>query len=218
MTERRIVCFGDSNTWGYNPENGTRYGDDIRWTKLLEKMLGGDFRIIEEGQNGRTIANQDPWEWGTKCGMDQILPIIESHMPMEALVIMLGSNDLKSKFNLPAPDIAGSLQNMLKNVKAHCKYYLNNPDLKILIISPPAIGNNFANSPFAEFFDADSVINKSKELAKWYKIVAEQFNCYFLNATNEISGGDADSLHISPEGHATLANMVYGKICEMLDL
>lgn len=212
MSERRIVCFGDSNTWGYNPENGTRYDENTRWTKLLEKKLGGDFRIIEEGQNGRTIANPDPWEWGTKCGMDQILPIVESHMPMEALVIMLGSNDLKSKFNLPAPDIAGSLQNMLKSIKGHCKYYLGAPDLKILVIAPPAIGDDFANSPFVEFFDTASVIEKSKELSRWYKLVAEQFGCDFLDATAEISGGPIDSLHMSPEGHAKLAEMIYQKL------
>lgn len=214
MAERRIVCFGDSNTWGYNPENGSRYSEDIRWTKLLEKRLGGDFRVIEEGQNGRTIANPDPWEWGTKCGIDQILPIVESHMPMEALVIMLGSNDLKSKFNLPVPDIAGSLQNMLKNVRSHCKYYLNNPDLRILIVSPPAFSENFACSPFKEFFDADRVIEKSKELPKWYKLVAEQFSCEFLDATSEIAAGDIDSLHMSPEGHEKLAQLVYDKLNE----
>ena len=216
MAEKRIVCFGDSNTWGYDPETGTRYGDDIRWTGRLEKKLGGDFRIIEEGQNGRTIANPDPWEWGTKCGMEQILPIVESHMPMEALVIMLGTNDLKSKFHLPVPDIAGSLQNMLKSVRSHCKYYLGAPDLKILIIAPPAIGNNFKNSPFAEFFDADTVIQKSRELPKWYQLVADQFDCEFLDATSEVSGGEADSLHMSPEGHEKLAEMVYRKLRTML--
>lgn len=216
MDERRIVCFGDSNTWGYNPESGSRYSDDIRWTKLLEKKLGGDYRIIEEGQNGRTIANPDPWEWGTKCGMDQILPILESHMPMEALVIMLGSNDLKSKFGLPAPDIAGSLQNMLKSVRGHLRYYLNNPDLKILIIAPPALGENFASSPFAEFFDADSVVQKSKDISKWFELVAGQFGCEFLDATSQVTAGDVDSLHLSPEGHAKLAELVYQKINSML--
>lgn len=216
MDERRIVCFGDSNTWGYNPESGSRYIDDIRWTKLLEKKLGGDYRIIEEGQNGRTIANPDPWEWGTKCGMDQILPILESHMPMEALVIMLGSNDLKSKFGLPAPDIAGSLQNMLKSVRGHLRYYLNNPDLKILIIAPPALGDNFASSPFAEFFDADSVVQKSKDISKWFELVAGQFGCEFLDATSQVTAGDVDSLHLSPEGHAKLAELVYQKINSML--
>ncbi len=216
MDERRIVCFGDSNTWGYNPESGLRYSDDIRWTKLLEKKLGGDYRIIEEGQNGRTIANPDPWEWGTKCGMDQILPILESHMPMEALVIMLGSNDLKSKFGLPAPDIAGSLQNMLKSVRGHLRYYLNNPDLKILIIAPPALGDNFASSPFAEFFDADSVVQKSKDISKWFELVAGQFGCEFLDATSQVTAGDVDSLHLSPEGHAKLAELVYQKLKSML--
>lgn len=216
MDERRIVCFGDSNTWGYNPESGSRYSDDIRWTKLLEKKLGGDYRIIEEGQNGRTIANPDPWEWGTKCGMDQILPILESHMPMEALVIMLGSNDLKSKFGLPAPDIAGSLQNMLKSVRGHLRYYLNKPDLKILIIAPPALGDNFASSPFAEFFDADSVVQKSKDISKWFELVAGQFGCEFLDATSHVTAGDVDSLHLSPEGHAKLAELVYQKLKSML--
>lgn len=216
MDERRIVCFGDSNTWGYNPESGSRYSDDIRWTKLLEKKLGGDYRIIEEGQNGRTIANPDPWEWGTKCGMDQILPILESHMPMEALVIMLGSNDLKSKFGLPAPDIAGSLQNMLKSVRGHLRYYLNNPDLKILIIAPPALGDNFASSPFVEFFDADSVVQKSKDISKWFELVAGQFGCEFLDATSQVTAGDVDSLHLSPEGHAKLAELVYQKLKSML--
>lgn len=216
MDERRIVCFGDSNTWGYNPESGSRYSDDIRWTKLLEKKLGGDYRIIEEGQNGRTIANPDPWEWGTKCGMDQILPILESHMPMEALVIMLGSNDLKSKFGLPAPDIAGSLQNMLKSVRGHLRYYLNKPDLKILIIAPPALGDNFASSPFAEFFDADSVVQKSKDISKWFELVAGQFGCEFLDATSQVAAGEVDSLHLSPEGHAKLAELVYQKLKSML--
>lgn len=216
MAEKRIVCFGDSNTWGYNPENGSRYDENTRWTKLLEKKLGGDYRIIEEGQNGRTIANPDPWEWGTKCGMDQILPILESHMPMEALVIMLGSNDLKSKFGLPAPDIAGSLQNMLKSVRGHLRYYLNNPDLKILIIAPPALGDNFASSPFAEFFDEDSVVQKSKDISKWFELVAGQFGCEFLDATSQVTAGDVDSLHLSPEGHAKLAELVYQKINSML--
>lgn len=218
MDEKRIVCFGDSNTWGYNPENGTRYSDDVRWTKLLEKELGEGYRVIEEGQNGRTIANPDPWEWGTKCGMDQILPIVESHMPMEALVIMLGSNDLKSKFNLPAPDIAGSLQNMLKKVRAHCQYYLNKPDLKILIIAPPALGDDFEKSPFAEFFDSGSVVAKSRELAKWYELVANQFGCEFLDATSKITAGDIDYLHLSRDGHRELSKLVYQKLQTMLEI
>lgn len=64
--KKRIVCFGDSNTWGYDPVSGKRFDEDTRWTGRLQKLLGEDYCVIEEGQNGRTIASPDPWEWGDK--------------------------------------------------------------------------------------------------------------------------------------------------------
>ena len=212
---KRIVCFGDSNTWGYNPENGTRYPSSIRWTGVLQQMLGDEYLIIEEGQNGRTIANPDPAEWGTKSGIEYVIPMIESHMPMDMLIIMLGTNDLKAKFNYPAPDIAGCLQNLLLKVKGHLNYHLGHPDLKILIISPPQIGEDIAASPFFPFVDADSIINVSKELPKWYKMVADQFECDFLDATSLVSGGKIDSLHLSEESHKVLAEAVYKKVVKL---
>lgn len=206
---KRIVCFGDSNTWGYNPEDGSRYPENVRWTGLLQTLLGDEFKIIEEGQNGRTIVNADPWEWGTKAGIDYVIPMLESQMPVDLLIIMLGSNDMKDKFNLPAPDIAGSMQNMLLKIKSHADYHLNCPDMKILLVTPPLIGENFANSPFAPFFNADKVINTSKELAKWYELVANQFGCLFFDASAIVSGGDTDSLHLDPQGHKKLAEGLY---------
>ena len=209
---KRIVCFGDSNTWGYNPENGTRYPSNVRWTGVLQQMLGDEYLIVEEGQNGRTIANPDNAEWGTKAGIDYVIPMIESHMPMEMLIIMLGTNDLKAKFNYPAPDIAGCLQNLLVKVKGHLDYHLGCPDLKILIVSPPQIGKNIASSQFAPFVNVNKVIEVSKELPKWYKMVSDQFGCEFLDATNLVSGGETDSLHLSKEGHKVLAEAIYKKI------
>ena len=134
--KKRIVCFGDSNTWGYDPVSGKRFDEDTRWTGRLQKLLGEDYCVIEEGQNGRTIASPDPWEWGTKCGMDYVLPMLESQMPVDVLVIMLGGNDLKRKFHLPAPDVAGSLQNMLLRVRSHLRVYLNSPQTRILVVAP----------------------------------------------------------------------------------
>ena len=151
MRKKRIVCFGDSNTWGYDPVTHTRYDESVRWPMVLQALLGDAYQIIEEGQNGRTIANPDPWEWGTKCGMDYVLPMVETHNPFDLLIIMLGSNDLKRKFSLPAADIAGSLQNMLMKVRGYAAYQLGCPDLKILIVSPPALGSELQRSPFAPF-------------------------------------------------------------------
>lgn len=205
---KRIVCFGDSNTWGYNPENGTRYPSKIRWTGVLQQMLGSEYLVIEEGQNGRTIANSDMAEWGTKAGIDYVIPMLESHMPLDMLIIMLGSNDMKAKFHYPAPDIAGYLQNMLVKVKGHLDYHLGCPNTKILIVSPPQIGEDIASSQFAPFVDVNNVIEVSKELPKWYELVAEQFGCEFLDATSLVSGGKADSLHLSAESHKILAEAI----------
>ena len=212
---KKIICFGDSNTYGYNPANGGRFDENTRWPKLLQKHLGSDYEIFEEGQNGRTIANEDPWEGGTKCGMDYVLPMIETKKPIDLLIIMLGSNDLKTKFNLPAADIAGSLMMMLMKIKGYCEYFIGCPDMKILIISPPALSEPFEESYFATFFDDRDVVGRSKELATWYKQVADQFGCYFLNATDKVSAGSVDHLHLDPEGHKLMAQLVKDKIEEI---
>ncbi len=212
---KKIVCFGDSNTYGYNPETGGRYGEDIRWPRVLQKLLGDEYEIIEEGQNGRTIANDDPWEGGTKCGMDYVLPMLETKRP-DLLAIMLGSNDLKSKFNLPAPDIAGSLITMIMKIKGYCEHYIGCPDMKILIIAPPALSEPFSESYFATFFDEESVVGKSIELAKWYELVAREHGCYFLNATKEVSAGSVDHLHLDPKGHEKMAQLVRDCVTQIL--
>ena len=213
--KKRIICFGDSNTWGFNPLDGSRYDENTRWPMVLQNLLGDEYQIIEEGQNGRTIANSDPWEWGCKCGMDYILPMVESHKPFDLLIIMLGSNDLKAKFHLPAGDIAGSLQNMLMKTKSFLQYQCGIQP-KILIVSPPYLGENLATSPFAPFFDVDTVIENSKRLAYWYELVAKQFDCEFLDAAAICKAGEADSLHLMEDGHKALAEGIYRKIREIV--
>ncbi|MCR4764263.1 MAG: SGNH/GDSL hydrolase family protein [Lachnospiraceae bacterium] len=212
--KKRVICFGDSNTWGYNPANGSRYDENTRWPMVLQKLLGDAYQIIEEGQNGRTIANADPWEWGCKCGMDYIIPMVESQKPFDLLIIMLGSNDLKAKFHLPAGDIAGSLQNMLMKTKSFLHYQCGIQP-KILIVSPPYIGDGLASSPFAPFFDTDTVIENSRQLAHWYELVAKQFDCEFMDAAAVCRAGEADSLHLTEEGHRKLAEGIYSKLREM---
>ncbi|MCR5687808.1 MAG: acylhydrolase [Lachnospiraceae bacterium] len=207
----KIVCFGDSNTYGYEPAAGGRYDEDTRWPKVMQKLLGDGYEVIEEGQNGRTIANDDPWEGGTKCGMDYVLPMLETKRP-DLLIIMLGTNDLKIKFNLPVADIAGSMQTMLADIRSYCRYYLNMEDMKILLVSPPALSDQFEKSYFAAFFDAATVAQRSRELAHWYKLVAEQFGCSFLNATEKVTAGTVDHLHLDPEGHRKLAELVRDEV------
>ena len=147
--------------------------------------------------------------------MDYILPMVESHKPFDLLIIMLGSNDLKAKFHLPAGDIAGSLQNMLMKTKSFLQYQCGIQP-KILIVSPPYLGENLATSPFAPFFDVDTVIENSKRLAYWYELVAKQFDCEFLDAAAICKAGEADSLHLMEDGHKALAEGIYRKIREIV--
>ncbi len=207
---KKIVCFGDSNTYGYDPITGGRFDETIRWPKVLQSLLGDDYEIMEEGQCGRTIANDDPWEGGTKSGMEYVLPMLDTKRP-DLLIIMLGTNDLKIKFSLPPADIAGSLITMIMKIRGYCEHYINCPDMKILIISPPAMSEPFSESYFEPFF-GDTVAKRSRELSKWFALVAKEHGCDFLDATSQIEAGDDDHLHLDPAGHAKLAWLVRDKI------
>lgn len=96
---KRILCFGDSNTWGHNPESkiGERFDNEFRWVKLLEKKLGKGYSVIEEGLCGRTINTDyltaENWY---KNGYKYLVPCLKSHNPLSLVIIMLGTNDLKN--------------------------------------------------------------------------------------------------------------------------
>ena len=97
MNIRRVLCFGDSNTYGANP-SGPRFDETERWPMLLQAYLGDGFRVLEEGFGGRTIAFDDPVEGGYKSGMVYLPPCLMSHNPLDLVAIMLGTNDTKQRF------------------------------------------------------------------------------------------------------------------------
>ncbi len=205
--KKRILCFGDSNTWGYNPADSSRYDEHTRWPAVLQEKLGENYCVIEEGQNGRTIACKDPWEGGTKCGMDYLLPMIESHIPLDALIIMLGTNDLKMKFSLPAGDIAGAMLSMIEQAKG--RLAVAGQKTEILLVSPIHLGETIENGYFGNFFDGKTAVGRSKELAFWYEQVAKRTGCLFLDAAKVACPGEPDALHLMPEGHRALAEAIY---------
>lgn len=110
---KRIVCFGDSNTWGLNAETMRRFPEEVRWPCLLQEKLGDEYQIIEEGLPGRTSVMDDPLLEGMN-GMDYIVPCIKSHAPVELVIIMLGTNDTKERFGLTAHNIAQGITRLAK--------------------------------------------------------------------------------------------------------
>ena len=192
---KNILCFGDSNTWGYSPQDGNRFPPDIRWTGVLQKSLGADYRIIEEGLNGRTtFINED--ERPLRSGSDVLQIILESHRPLDFVIIMLGTNDLKVEFNLSVEEIA-------QGAKTLCEMVLNSEYLadnipQILLVSPTHIGSTIMPDQ-EEFFN--QAREKSYRFAEHYEKAVAEIGVHFLDAANIVGPSKVDGVHWDADQH-----------------
>ena len=204
-----ILCYGDSNTYGYDPRTGFRYGEDIRWTCRLAALLGDEYRIVEEGCNGRTTIHDDPID-GWKNGLDYLKPCLNSHKPVDIVILMLGSNDLKATFHLTAKEIADGAAVLVEVIRSFTKEKQGFIP-RIILVSPPEIGKGIRTSPFYGAFYEEAV-EESKKFPECYRAVADKYGCVFFNAADHIYPSETDSLHLTPEGHKVLAE----KLCEVI--
>ena len=133
---KTILCYGDSNTWGYNPITEARYPLEQRWVTLLERDLGPDYLVIPEGLNGRTTVWPDPVTGKYKSGKRTLIPILESHHPLDLVVLLLGTNDLKHRFGLSAWDIASSVQTLVEMIQGST-FGPDGRGPQVLLIAPP---------------------------------------------------------------------------------
>jgi len=208
-----ILCFGDSNTWGFDPAGGGRYPREVRWVGVLERALEakrpGAFSVIAEGQNGRTTVWDDPFE-GPKNGSLYLLPCLESHKPVDLLVIMLGTNDLKHRFGLSAWDIARGAARLVEVAQAS-EFGPGDRPPRVLLIAPPPVARL---SNYAGMFEGAA--EKSKGLGEAFAAVAAELPCDFLDAGRIVRSSDKDGIHFDPEGHRALGNAVADRILSTL--
>ena len=206
-----VLCYGDSNTFGYVPETGMRYPKDVRYPGKLGQLLGDEYCVIEEGCNGRTTIHDDPID-GWKNGLDYLRPCLNSHKPVDIVILMLGSNDLKTTFHLTAEGIADGVAVLVDVIQTFTEEKQGFVP-KIILVSPPEIGEDIRYSPFYGAFSEDA-IGESKRFPECYKAVADKYGCVFLDAAKYISPSKTDSLHLTPEGHRVLAEKIYETITE----
>lgn len=213
--KKRILCFGDSLTWGYNPEYGTRYDENTRWTGVLARELGNDYVIVEEGQNGRTIATDD-FAKGERNGLKFIQPCLESHRPLDMIIIMLGTNDIKKKFGYCAVDIADEMQRLLEKVCAF-NNFRQEGKIKIVLMSPPLFGkkpDTYYADPCYDYEDARKI---TKELSGLYKQLADKFSCSYINAALYTDVDDSpDGYHLTGPKQTKLGLALAKIIKEMI--
>ena len=205
--KKHIVCLGDSNTHGYcaDPadcaDGGARFNENERWTCLLQKALGEEYLVLEEGLSGRTTVFSDPLHEAMPA-LDVAYPILMSHEPVDLLVIMLGTNDTKERFCVNPACIARGLERLVDKCKCIPCWGGHKPN--ILLIAPPHIGDEMEQSDVMPAMGLGCAA-KSRELAKHYAVVAQNQGCAFLDAEGVAEFNEVDYMHLTRKGHAQLA-------------
>lgn len=208
--KKRIVCFGDSNTWGYRAIEGTRYDDNVRWTGRLQALLGDGYAVVEEGQNGRTTVWDDPVE-NRLSGLTYLWPCMESQSPIDLLIIMLGTNDTKFRFGEQARGIADGAGRLVDLAQKSC-FGRGDRAPRVLLVSPIRIEYN---DVFRGLFDRQAV-EKAKDFPTEFRRVAEQYGCDFLDASEYAGPCAEDGVHLDAEGHEALAQAMYAAVRRIL--
>lgn len=215
---KTIVCYGDSNTHGYNPENGGRYAYAVRWPGYLQGLLGReDYYVIEEGLNSRTTVQRDPCYDDNKSGLDLLPAVIKTHMPVDLLILMLGSNDMKQRFHMEAADIARGAALLISTAKTvSASKSADGRPCNILLVAPPPITEALRDGAcYCEF--GDRALRVSGELSKWYRRIAQSNHVDFLDAAEIVTPSPTDGLHLTPEAHAVLARAIADKCRTILN-
>ncbi|WP_428374559.1 SGNH/GDSL hydrolase family protein [Lichenicoccus sp.] len=213
MPVRTILCYGDSNTHGTKPLHTPglfgRYGETERWPGRLRASLGERWRVIEEGLPGRTTLHDDPIEGRHRNGLRTLRACLESHLPLDLVVIMLGTNDLKARFAMTPEDIAASVGVLLAEVRVGTAGQDGQGPL-LLVVSPVPIKETGC---LGAMFSGGAA--KSRRLAPLTRTIAERCGADFLDAGAIAQVSAVDGIHFEADQHAALAAALASRIGTM---
>lgn len=205
-----ILCYGDSNTHGTEPLTAlgqfARYPKGTPWPDVLAARLGSDFDVISEGLPGRTTVHDDPVEGGKRSGLEVLPAILPSHAPIDLMLLMLGTNDLKPRFSVTAAEIARSVEGLILEARAMM------PSLPILVISPvPVIEAGVLKDIF------ESAEKKQKNLPEFIEAAAGRQGCAFFDAGGHISVSPIDGVHWSAEAHTEFGKAIAEEVLKFFE-
>lgn len=203
---KTVMCFGDSISWGQDPATRQRMPYQTRWPGVLQHAMGERVRVIEEALCDRTTIWDDPYVEG-RNGKTMLAPLLESHAPVDLLVILLGTNDLQRHFNKSAEEVALGLATLVDLAqRSGC-----GPDGKapqVLLIAPYRFGTL---APMELLYFAGKE-GDAEKLADAVRTVAETCGCHFLDASGVVTASRVDGIHLDPESHRALAVAVQAKV------
>lgn len=206
---KRILCFGDSNTYGFCAEPcGGRYAFEHRWPGILQGKLSHAAQVMEAGANGRTLFQEDSQFEGC-FGTDVLKQLLLTLKAPDILTVMLGTNDLKTRYGLLPRDIADGLQRLVSLAQSLA------PGMRILLIAPVFLESKALTVFLSNPFSKDSY-RHSRMLGPLYSDIARKNGCLFLDASTVTNAGNDDGVHLDRQGHGRLADAVYQALLPLL--
>lgn len=210
---KNILCFGDSNTWGYTPGTGVRFDLDTRWTGVMQSALGAGYRVLEDGQNARTSVYEDPWSpW--RLGAAALPMALVAQKPLDLLVLMMGTNDLKFTDAFGAAKGAERLIDLARAVQARKESSEVFPNgFKVLLVSPIQLHPSVADDPYGTLRDGYA---ESKKFAFYYRHVAQAQGAAFFDAATVAEPSPVDGVHMDAASHRALGEALAQEVRKLI--
>ena len=195
---KQIICYGDSNTFGYIPGSGKRYPKDIRWTGVLSSLLGDDYKVIEEGCNNRTgfVRNSSGKLFS---GSEYINECFIRHPEFDIFILSLGTNDTQKFYNITPQSIKEGLKKLVGKIKNQ------NEQGKLIIVAPLILNTDVLKGGFSLQFDEES-IERTHWIQNVYSDFCRENDIIFFDINSYVEQSAIDGLHYSSEAHRKIAD------------
>lgn len=214
---KTVLAFGDSLTYGANPvPNGARHAFEDRWPSTLERGLGGKARVLAEGLGGRTTASDDWYAAADRNGARILPTLLESHGPLDMVIIMLGTNDLKPAICGSALEASFGMRRLVQIVRGHAA---GKGEIapQIILVAPPLICDTDNADMLGHFGGLAHGLKQSRQFATHYAHRAKEWNTGFFDASTVATPSPLDGVHLDPantraigEGLVPLVKQVLG--------
>lgn len=207
-----LLCFGDSNTWGFDPASGARLPPAKRWPGVVRRLLPA-LDVVEEGLPGRTTVQDDPFETG-RSGLEYLPPCLATHAPVDAVVLMLGTNDTKTIFPLDAAGIAAGAVRLVEVVQ-RSPHGPGRRAPRVLLVAPPPVAEPPGPVQRLWGFSRGSV-ERARELTGLLRAAASMLGCAFLDAGAVAAVSPLDGVHLDERAHEALGSAIADGVRSLL--
>ncbi|MBB4102505.1 SGNH/GDSL hydrolase family protein [Allorhizobium borbori] len=212
---KTVLCYGDSLTWGFDAEGRARHAYEDRWPSVLQQALGAGVNVVAEGLNGRTTAYDDHLSATDRNGARLLPSVLHSHAPLDLVVVMLGTNDLKRGLGGSAMHAVRGMERLVQIIRHHPWPFGEEEVPEILLVSPPKICET-ANPVFAAMYQG--AVEESAMLGALYGDLADDIGCGFFDAASVSVTTPVDGVHMDAENTRALGRGLEPIVRMMLGL